>query len=104
MRSVVVVLPASMWAEIPIFRYRSMGVFLAIAFTNSESEMGEGPVGLGHPVHFLALFHSATAPLRRLDQLAGQAQRHRFFAALLGALSRPGDRQRPAVQRPESDQ
>ena len=36
MRSVVVVLPASMCAEMPIFRYRSIGVFLAIAFTSSK--------------------------------------------------------------------
>src|ERR1700722_20105594 len=103
MRSVVVVLPASMCAEIPMFRYRSMGVFLAIAFTSSESEMSKSPVGLGHPVHFFALLHRAAAPLRSLDQLARQTQRHRFLAALLGGLAQPSHRQRHPAHRPHFD-
>src|SRR5690242_11195102 len=121
MRSVVVVLPASMCAEIPMFRYRSIGVFLAIAFTSSkfapsrapdgvtrgaeesESEVSEGPIGLGHPVHFLALFHRAAATFRGLDQLAGQAQRHRLLAALLGGLAQPAHRQRHPAHRSHLD-
>jgi hypothetical protein len=43
MRSVVVVLPASMWAMMPMFRVRSSGACLAIsAFSLQLSTMNPG--------------------------------------------------------------
>src|SRR5882757_987513 len=121
MRSVVVVFPASMCAEIPMFRYRSIGVFLGMMFTSSvyaasrpaarvprrvanlESKVREGPIRLGHPMHFLAPLHGPAASFRSLDQLAGQTQRHRLLAALLGRLAQPAHRQRHPAYRPHLD-
>src|SRR5882672_1857631 len=114
MRSVVVLLPASMCAEMPIFRYRSIGVLRGIkpsqcfrarraraAVIYLESEVREGLVRLGHPVHFLALLHCAAAAFRRFHQFPGQAQWHRFLAALLGRFTQPAHCQRHPAHRPD---
>src|SRR5512139_1930629 len=105
MRSVVVVLPASMCALMPMLRYRSMGVtrgtwrlrrggvrggspFRAGAFAvlsscwvslcgDSEPEMRERLVGFGHPVHFLALLDRAAAAFRGLEELGREPRAHR---------------------------
>src|SRR6059058_3911223 len=104
MRSVVVVLPASMCAEIPMFRYRSMGVLRAMMCLSLqwaqarsrrartfriwgrflEAEVAEGLVRLGHAVHFVALLHRAATAFRGFHQFVGQAHGHRLLAALLG--------------------
>src|SRR5512137_2865482 len=104
MRSVVVVLPASMCALMPMLRYRLMGVDrgtfrqrllrwregIALAPPGvlsvpdspaSEPEMREGLVGLRHAVHFLALLDRAAAALGGLDELGGKALPHRLLAA-----------------------
>jgi hypothetical protein len=52
MRSVVVVLPASMWAEIPMFRYRSMGVLRDMESSKcvppvSDRRVARGPMTSG---------------------------------------------------------
>ncbi len=60
MPSVVVVLPASIWAIMPMFRILSIGVFLAAIYSLmllGTGEVGEGPVGVGHFMHVLALFN-----------------------------------------------
>src|SRR5215831_18464627 len=104
MRSVVVVLPASMCALMPMLRYRSMGVErgtlgvrrsdvrdgLLSARTHSpscdrrgsrlsgvlEPEVRERLVGFRHPVHFLALLHGAAAAFRSLEQLGREPRAH----------------------------
>src|SRR5574339_751813 len=105
MRSVVVVLPASMCAEMPMLRYRSMGVLRATMLTRVPSEpvVGECLVGVRHAMDFLALLHGAAAPFGRLLQLAGEAHRHRLLAALLRRLANPAHGERHAPNRAHFD-
>src|SRR5512135_118292 len=106
MRSVVVVLPASMCALMPMLRYRSMGVvrgtlssarktplpdrcwaargFRPVLLLSglsglsgfSEAEMRERLVGFRHAMHFLALLDRAAAALGGLEQLGREALTH----------------------------
>src|SRR4029078_1110484 len=103
MRSVVVVLPASMCALMPMFRYRSIGVvrgtcvqpisdrsvvtaasahsrpvvaLFSFVLRFSEAEVAERLVGFRHAVHFLALLDRAAAAFRGLHQLGGKALAH----------------------------
>src|SRR5262245_66490324 len=84
MRSVVVVLPASMCALMPMFRYLSMGVlrginvFVPNEFSGgdvrrprprSEPVVSESLVRLRHAVHFLAFLDRAAAAFRRFHPL-----------------------------------
>src|SRR3970282_1251022 len=98
MGSVVVVFPASICAEMPMFRYLSMGVLRATILTRIPLEpvVGERLVGVRHAVYFLAFLHCAAAALGGLLQLAGQAHGHGFLAALLRRLADPAHRQRHA--------
>src|SRR5512140_2418113 len=61
-----------------------------------EAVMGEGLVGLGHAVHFLALLHGAAAAFRGLEKLVGQALAHALLAALAGGLAQPAHGKRGA--------
>src|SRR5580658_7702660 len=124
MRSVAVVLPASMCAEIPMFRYRSMGVVRAILrrfapplhgveATPSDKTIwgraGDLPaaglpavvrerlVGLGHPVRVLALAYRGSAILGCLQQFSGQAVSHGFLAAIGSRLDDPAHGERLAA-------
>src|SRR5678815_1867133 len=99
MRSVVVVFPASMCAEMPMFRYRSMGVFLGTAIS-SEPVVGEGLVRFRHAMHLFPLLHRTAAALCRFLQFAGKANHHRLLAALLRRFADPAHRQRHAPHRP----
>src|SRR5450432_1416171 len=131
MRSVVVVLPASMWALMPMFRYRSMGVVLATFFrclplfaavytyasrkslpahpsplvdlSRLEPEMREGLVRFGHAVHFLALFHRTAATFGCFQKLGREALPHRLFATLARRLAQPAHGQRNATDRADFD-
>src|SRR6266496_1660700 len=124
MRSVVVVLPASMCALMPMLRYRSMGVergtmsgssvwrrALSVSWAGCwgevhaerrtldarpflEPEMREGLVGFGHAVHFLALLHRAAATFGRLEELRREPLAHRLFAALARRFAQPAHRKR----------
>src|SRR4030095_6461899 len=115
---VVVVFRASICAEIPMFRYRSIGVFLGMVMpttqvagpprgsaylSSSEAEVRERLVRLGHAVHFLALLHRTAATFRGFHQFAREAQRHRLLAALLGGFAQPAHRERHAAHRPHLD-
>src|SRR6185436_13856995 len=106
MRSVVVVLPASMCAMMPMFRVRSSGVCRGIAELLSSlgsrlwalagerlpAVMREGFVGLGHPVRVLALLHGAAAEIRRVEQLVGELFLHGLaVAARVGVAHQPTD-------------
>src|SRR4051812_30037650 len=109
MRSVVVVLPASICAEIPIFRYRSIGVARATVVTKRSFGKGwqkrlpavvsEGLVGLSHTVRVFALADGGTAVLRGIHQLVSKAERHRLFAAVTGSLDHPAHGQCLAASR-----
>src|SRR5215467_3790071 len=108
MRSVVVVLPASMCALMPMFRYLSMGVLRGINVfvpnefpggdvrrprPRSESVVSERLVRLRHAVHFLAFLDRAAAAFRRLHQLVREPLPHRLLAALLRGLAQPAHRE-----------
>src|SRR4030081_1599540 len=107
MRSVVVVLPASICAEIPMFLYRSIGVLRATAMSLEPDQlkpvMRERLVGFRHPVYFLALLHRTATALGRFLQFAGKANRHRFLTALLRRLADPAHRERHPAHRTDLD-
>src|SRR5258706_7675410 len=112
MRSVVVVLPASMWAMIPMFRVRSRGNSRAIChhfFVNwgnahaghrtkrrprrSPSVVREGLIRLSHLLQGVAPLYRGTDAVRRVEQLVGQTLRHRLFAPLPREADDPADGQ-----------
>src|ERR1700712_1528598 len=101
MRSVVVVLPASMCAMIPMLRVLARSALLAIFFPSLLSSrglagwrvsrlpavVGECLVGFGHLVHVFATLDAGTEAVARVEQFVHQAVGH----GLLTALTRVGD-------------
>src|SRR4051812_41657020 len=97
MRSVVVVLPASMCAMMPMFRtfLRSVSTssatgvslesrqFVVVAgdLTRSPAVVREGLVGLGHLVHVLAPLDGRPQPVARVEDLVHEPLCHRLLAA-----------------------
>src|SRR5438045_3202357 len=100
MRSVVVVLPASMCAAMPMLRVHSSGngrsfeltaETLALSVTtvmlmgdttdmlkdSLPAEMGERTIGLGHLVHFFLLLHDGAGVVVGVDDLGGDRLAHR---------------------------
>src|SRR3954470_3884807 len=109
MRSVVVVLPASMCAMMPILRVSFRGdcramVLPLFLFSSSAllyayhralpAIMGERLVGLGHAVGVFLLLDGGAAVLRGVQELAREAGAHRLLAAPHGAVDDPAHRQR----------
>src|SRR5690606_24148468 len=58
-----------------------------------EAVVREGFVGFSHTVHVFTLLDRRTFAFRGIDQLTGQAQGHRFFAALPSSINQPAHRQ-----------
>src|SRR5213595_1139088 len=126
MRSVVVVFPASMWAMMPMLRIWSSGVVRGIALPYSAKTrgdqaptvgrsrsartprqrrgvnpplpaiVGEGPVGLGHPVRVFFLLYGLALALRGEDQLGGQPLRHVLLAPGAAERDQPAHAKRRA--------
>src|SRR6187397_2806261 len=109
MRSVKVVLPASMWAQIPMLRVRSsgysrLGEFRFSAMLDEErlradiknlpAEMGEGAVGLRLLVDIVALAHGVALVGGGVLELIGQGHVHRGALAAAGEPDDPAHRQR----------
>src|SRR5918996_3692294 len=98
MRSVVVVLPASMWAMIPMFRTRSSATAACVTAkalsVSLPAVVREGLVGLRHAVHVVLLLERAALLLERVEELAGQLGGHPLLAALARELHEPADRKR----------
>src|SRR4026208_2018203 len=110
MRSVVVVLPASMWAMIPMFRTRSSPTDVATALISRlPAVVREGLVGLRHPVDVVLLLVRAALLVQRGHELAGEPRpvrprplhappgklcRHALLAAVAGVLHDPAQRER----------
>src|SRR5215210_1804276 len=92
-RSVVVVLPASICAMIPMFRTRRSGVLLAtctaIASSSSPSVVCERPVGLCHPVGVFLALHAGADVVLGVQDLAGEAAAHRLLPAPTGEAHHP---------------
>src|SRR5581483_12334321 len=111
MRSVVVVLPASMCAMMPILRTRSNGncrleppdlegavTVLAMGF-DLPPVMGEGAVRFGHLVSVFSLLESDAFFLARRHQLVGEAFGHRLAGAAAGRVDDPAHGQGRGAQR-----
>src|SRR6266545_3274160 len=93
MRSVTVVLPASMWAMIPMLRVRASVTWRAISNTwlpaRLPLEVAEGLVGLGHLVGVLAPLDGSAEAVHGIDELCGQLLGHALAAALARGLDEP---------------
>src|SRR5690242_17848531 len=113
MRSVVVVLPASTCAMIPMLRVRSSETardwsgFVAIVrapvvwlappsgspCVRLPAVVRECLVGVGHLVNVFALLHRVAAVLRGVDDLVREAIHHRLLVALARVLDDPAHAQ-----------
>src|SRR3954466_12298113 len=108
MRSVAVVLPASIWAMMPMFLNLSKPISAIDIGLNAsyrtlrpipflESVVCKGLVRLSHSVNVLFLLHGAAAAIGRIEQPAEEAVFHRLFAAAPRVRDDPADRQRIAA-------
>src|SRR6185437_7652796 len=93
MRSVVVVLPASMWAMMPMFRVRARGVLRGMRVDRGPlpAIVGEGLVGVGHAVDVFALLDGAAAVVGGVEDFVGQLLDHALLAAGAGVEDEPAD-------------
>src|SRR5262249_39893541 len=103
MRSVVVVLPASMWAMIPMFRTRSSPTGVAtvlIVRSGLPAVVREGLVGLRHPVDVVLLLVGAALLVERIHELTRELRRHALLAPLARVLHDPaqGERARATLR------
>src|ERR687895_1904720 len=103
MRSVVVVLPASMWAMIPMFRTRSSAMRVAVVLIAARllpAVVREGLVRLRHPVDVVLLLERATLAVDRIHELCSELLVQPLLAALARELDEPADRERarPALR------
>src|SRR5687767_15499691 len=111
MRSVVVVLPASMWAMMPMLRQRASGTCLAMIVRNSlylerllEPVVRERLVGFGHAMHVFALLHRAATQVGGIHEFVGQLLLHRLaIAAVGGNAGQPAQREGQAAGRVDLD-
>src|SRR5579859_3895147 len=103
MRSVVVVLPASMCAMIPMLRSLASALSAAATVIPTSSSrlwrslptvVSEGLVGLGHLVRVLAPLHRGSEAVARVEQLVHEALGHGLLAARLGVGDQPAQAQR----------
>src|SRR5262249_41235688 len=103
MRSVVVVLPASMWAMIPMFRTRSSAVCVATAKSlcfSLPAVVREGLVCLRHAVHVVLALERAALLVERVQDLVRKLLAHVLLATVAREGHEPADRQRarPALR------
>src|SRR5262245_33056897 len=110
MRSVVVVLPASICAMIPMFRYWAMGVVRAMRGTFSTgflarlpAVMGERLVGVGHFMGVFALLDGVAASIEGVEQLGGEFLGHAVARAVARGLDDPADGERLTALRANLD-
>src|SRR5229473_3429318 len=108
MRSVVVVLPASICAMIPMFRTLSIAtgrscIFSATLISLLVPEVGESLVAFRHPVGFLFALDRAASVLGSVKQLERELLRHALPAPLPGETDDPAARQRQPALRPDLD-
>src|SRR6185437_6490148 len=105
MRSVVVVLPASMCAAMPMFLILSSGMLLAIKTSKPESfslppVMCEGLVGFSHAVNVVSLFNRAAAKIGGVVQFVSQLLAHALLRTRAGLRDDPPHGERsPAILR-----
>src|SRR5579884_1405494 len=102
MRSVVVVLPASMWAMMPIFLILSSPTVRAIKSNFAAKFLPpvvrEGSVGLGHAVYVVLFLNRSAAHVGGVVQFIRKFFRHALVGAAACILQDPANRKtRPAV-------
>src|SRR5688500_18159542 len=121
MRSVVVVLPASMCAMIPMLRVLASWALSAITYSSSfgsacgfrgspglppsagagertsPAVVREGLVRLGHLVRVLAPLDGGAEAVARVEQLVHEALGHRLLAAGAAVLDEPAQAERRAA-------
>src|ERR1700722_9781005 len=107
MRSVVVVLPASICAMIPMLRTlaRSTPVLVAtcscpssLSFENSPAVVRERLVRLGHLVRVFPALHARAQAVARVEQFVHQPLSHGLLAARPCVLHDPAERERGAAR------
>src|SRR6267143_4799097 len=104
MRSVVVVLPASICAMIPMFRTLSIAtgrscIFSATLISLSVPEVGESLVAFRHPMGFFLALDSPASVLGGVKDLERELLGHAFPAPLAGETHDPAAREgEPALR------
>src|SRR3954466_10860587 len=102
MRSVVVVLPASMWAMIPMFRTRSSATAVCVAAMSPiclpwawlPAVVRERLVRLCHPVDVVLLLVRRALLVERVDYLPRELVIEPLLAPVARELDEPADRER----------
>src|ERR1022692_1709278 len=98
MRSVVVVLPASMCAMMPILRIFSSGVVRAIKLSYLPAIVGKSLIGLGHAVDVVFLLNCSASGIGGVVQFIRQLFGHALFRARAGVAENPPNRKAgPAI-------
>src|SRR5581483_326410 len=96
-----VVLPASMWAMIPMLRTRSSATACSVIFVLKSSFLPrlpavvrEGLVRLRHPVDVVLSLERAALLVQRVENLVGELVGHALLAPLARVRHEPADRWR----------
>src|SRR4030088_3575960 len=108
MRSVVVVLPASICAMIPMFRTLSIAtgrscIFSATLISLLVPEVGESLVAFRHPVGFLFALDRSTRVLGSVKELECKLLGHAFPTTLACETDDPAARQGEPALRADLD-
>src|SRR3954453_12580117 len=91
-----------MWAMIPMFLTRSSATFASVTAKSSSvpslpAVVGEGLVGLRHPVHVVLALERVALLLERVEDLAGKLVLHVLLAPVARVRHQPAERQRAAA-------
>src|SRR3954453_23933523 len=100
MRSVVVVLPASMWAMIPMLRTRSSATRVSVtakSLLSLPAVVGEGLVRLRHPVHVVLALERVALLFERVEDLPRELVRRVLLAPVARDRHEPAQRERAAA-------
>src|SRR5438876_5028572 len=89
---------------IPMLRTRSSATRVSVTAKSLLSSLpglpaivGEGPVGLRHPVHVVLALERVALLLERVEDLAGQLVRHVLLAPVARVGDEPAERERAAA-------
>src|SRR6185369_6519851 len=101
MRSVAVVLPASIWAMMPMLRVLSSGIWRGMG--RLPAVVGEGLVGFRHTMRVFALLDGCAAVVGGVVELAGKALDHRLLGSAAGVQDDPAHAERYTPRRADLD-
>src|ERR1044071_1959111 len=90
-----------MWAMIPMFRTRSSATFASVTakslVLSLPAVVGEGLVGLRHPVHVVLALERVALLFERVEDLAGQLVAHVLLAPVAPVGHEPAEGERAAA-------